>query len=134
MLVRVVSRRIPNRLFQLLRRRLTATHRRPPSFGLASLRHYFFQTVGLISESKLWCQVGSILDLVWFRILRLFGLMFDFFLDHLGFPGPDSISGNLVFLGFDVGRSGAPFWKPRDVKMFDFEGLGLTSGSIFGDF
>ena len=30
--------------------------------------------------------------------------MFDLFWDHLGFPGPDSISGNLVFLGFDVGR------------------------------
>ena len=60
--------------------------------------------------------------------------MVDLFWDHLGFPGPDSISGNLVFLGFDVGRSGAPFWKPRDVQMVDFEGLGLTSGSIFGDF
>ena len=77
------------------RRRLTATHRRPPSFGLASLRHFFFyQTFGLISESKIWCQVDSILDLVWFRILRLFSLMFDLFWDHLGFPGPDSISGN----------------------------------------
>ena len=60
--------------------------------------------------------------------------MFDLFWDHLGFPGPDSISGNLVFLGFDVGRSGALFWKPRDVEMVDFKGLGLTSGSIFGDF
>ena len=27
------------------RRRLTATHRRPPSFGLASLRHYFFPDI-----------------------------------------------------------------------------------------
>ena len=79
-------------------------------------------------------QVGYILDLVWFRILRLFGLMFDLFWDHLGFPGPDSISGNLVFLGFDVGRSGAPFWKPRDVQMVDFKCLGPTSGSIFSDF
>ena len=49
------------------------------------------------------------LGLVWIRILGLFRLMFDLFWDHLGFPGPDSISGNLVFLGFDVGRSGAPF-------------------------
>ena len=78
--------------------------------------------------------VGFILDLVWFRILCLFGLMFDLFWDHLGFPGPDSISGNLVFLGFDVGHSGAPFWKPGDVQRVDFEGLGLTLGSIFGDF
>ena len=60
--------------------------------------------------------------------------MFDLFWDHLGFPGPDSISGNLVFLGFDVGRSGALFWKPRDVQMVDFKGFGLTLGSIFGDF
>ena len=74
------------------------------------------------------------LDLVWFCILGLLGLMFDLFWDHLGFPGPDSISGNLVFLGFDVGHSGPPFWKPRDVQMVDFKGLGLTSGSIFGDF
>ena len=77
-----------------------------------------------------WFHLGSSLV----SILRLFGLMFDLFWDHLGFPGPDSISGNLVFLGFDVGRSGAPFWKPRDVQMVDFKGLGLTSGSIFGDF
>ena len=27
------------------RRRLTATHRRPPSFGLASLRHCFFPDI-----------------------------------------------------------------------------------------
>ena len=74
------------------------------------------------------------LDLVWFRILRLFGLMFDLFWDHLGFPGPDSNCGNLVFLGFHVGSSGAPLLKPGDVQMVDFEGLGLTSGSIFGDF
>ena len=74
------------------------------------------------------------LGLVWVRILGLFGLMFDLFWDHFGFPGPDSIFGNLVFLGFHVGSSGAPFWKPRDVKMVDVEGLGLTLGSIFGDF
>ena len=74
------------------------------------------------------------LDLVWFQILRLFGLMFDLFWDHFGFPGSDSIFGNLVLLGFHVGSSGAPFWKPRDVEMLDFKGLGLTSGSIFGDF
>ena len=60
--------------------------------------------------------------------------MFDLFWNHLGFPGPDSISRNVVFLGFDVERSGAPFWKPRDVQMVDFKGLGLTLGSIFGDF
>ena len=57
------------------------------------------------------------LDLVRFRILGLFGLMFDLFWDHFGFPGPDSIFGNLVFLGFHVG----------DVQT-------VTSGSIFGDF
>ena len=60
--------------------------------------------------------------------------MLDLFWDHLGFPGPDSISGNLVFLGFDVGHSGAPFWKPRDVHMVDFEGPVLTSDSIFDEF
>ena len=74
------------------------------------------------------------LDLVLFCILGLFGLMFDLFWDHFGFPGPDSIFGNLVFLGFHVGSSGAPFWKPGDVQMVDFEGLGLTPGSIFPDF
>ena len=74
------------------------------------------------------------LDLDWFRILGLFGLMFDLFWDHFGFPGSDSIFGNLVLLGFRVGSSGAPFWKPGDVQMADFEGLGLTSDSIFTDF
>ena len=66
--------------------------------------------------------------------MRLFGLMFDLFWDHLGFPGPESIFGNQVFLGFHVGSSEAPFWKPGRVQRLDFEGLGLTLGSIFGDF
>ena len=66
--------------------------------------------------------------------MRLFGLMFDLFWNHLGFPGPESIFGNQVFLGFHVGSSGASFWKSGDVQRVDFEGLGLTSGSIFGDF
>ena len=74
------------------------------------------------------------MDLVWFQMLRLFGLMFDLFWNHFGFPRPESIFGNLVLLGFHVGRSGAPYWKPGDVQRVDFEGLGLTSGSIFGDF
>ena len=60
--------------------------------------------------------------------------MFDLFWDHLGFPGPESILGNQVFLGFHVGSSEAPFWKPGRVQRVDFEGLGLTLGSIFGDF
>ena len=64
----------------------------------------------------------------------LFGLMFDFFWNHFGFPESDSIFGNLVFLGFHVGSSGAPFWNPGDIQMIDFDGLGLTSGSIFSDF
>ena len=55
------------------------------------------------------------LGLVWIRILGLFGLMFDLFWDHFGFPGSESIFGNLVLLGFHVGSSGAPFWKPGDV-------------------
>ena len=74
------------------------------------------------------------LEVCWVRILGLFGLMFDLFWDHMGFPGPESIFGNLVFLGFVVGRSGAPFLKPGDLQKIDFEGLGLTPGSIFGDF
>ena len=74
------------------------------------------------------------LHLVWFRILGLFGLMFDLFWDHFGFPRSESIFGNLVLPGFHVRSSGAPFWKPGDVQMVDFKGLGLTSGSIFGDF
>ena len=74
------------------------------------------------------------LGLVWVRILGLFGLMFDLFWDHFGFPRSESIFGNLVLLGFHVGSSGAPFWKPGHVQRVDFEGLGLTSGSIFGDF
>ena len=60
------------------------------------------------------------LDLIWFRILGLFGLIFDLFWDHFGFPGSDSIFGNLVFLGFHGGSSGPPFWKPGDVQMVDF--------------
>ena len=74
------------------------------------------------------------LCLVWVQVLGLFGLMFDLFWDHFGFPRSESIFGNLVLLGFHVGSSGAPFWKPGDVQRVDFEGLGLTSGSIFGDF
>ena len=74
------------------------------------------------------------LGVVWVRILGLFGLMFDFFWDHFGFPRSEAIFGNLVLLGFHVGSSGTPFLKPGDVQMVDFEGLGLTSGSIFGDF
>ena len=74
------------------------------------------------------------LGLGWVRILGLFGLMFDLFWDHFGFPRSESIVGNLVLLGFHVGGSGAPFWGPGDVQSVDFEGVGLTSGSIFGDF
>ena len=74
------------------------------------------------------------LGLVWIRILGLFRLMFDLFWDHFGFPGSESIFGNLVFLGFHVRSSGAPFWNPGDVQRVDFEGLRLTSGSIFGHF
>ena len=74
------------------------------------------------------------LGLVLVRILCLFGLMFDLFWDHFGFPRSESIFGNPVLLGFHVGSSGAPFWKPGDVQIVDFEGLGLTPGSIFDDF
>ena len=74
------------------------------------------------------------LGLVWVRILGLFRLMFDLFWDHFGFPRSESIFGNLVLLGFHVGSSGALFWKPGDVQTVDFEGPGLTSGPIFGDF
>ena len=42
--------------------------------------------------------------------------MFDLFWDQCGFPGSESIFGNLVLLGFHVGSSGAPFWKPGDVQ------------------
>ena len=68
------------------------------------------------------------------RILGLFGLMFDLFWGHFWFPRSESIFGNLVLLGFHVGSSGAPFLKPGDLQRIDFEGLGLTPGSIFGDF
>ena len=60
-----------------------------------------------------------------FQVLGLFGSRFGLFWDHFGFPGPDSIFGNLVFLGFHVGSSGAPFWKPGDVQMEDFKDPGL---------
>ena len=59
--------------------------------------------------------------------------MFDLFWDQFGFPGSESIFGNLVLLGFHVGSSGTPFWKPRKLQRIDFEDLGLTPGSIFGD-
>ena len=74
------------------------------------------------------------LGLVLVRILGLFGLMFDLFWNHLGFPRSESIFENLVLLGFHVGSSGALFWKPGDVQRVEFEGLGVTSGSIFEDF
>ena len=74
------------------------------------------------------------LGLVWIRILGLFRLMFDLFWDRFGFPRSESIFGNLVLLGFHVGSSGALFWKPGDVQTVDFEGPGLASGPIFGDF
>ena len=74
------------------------------------------------------------LGLVWVRILGLFGLMFDLCLYRFGFPRSESIFGNLLLLGCHVGSSGAPLWKPEDVQMVDFEGLGLTSGSTFSDF
>ena len=68
------------------------------------------------------------------QMLRLFGLMFDLFWVHLGFPRSESIFGNLVLLGFHVGSTGTPFWKPGDLQEIDFEGLGLTPGSFFRDF
>ena len=74
------------------------------------------------------------LGLVWVRTLGLIGLMFDLFWDHFGFPRSESIFRNLVLLGLHVVSSGAPFWKPGDLQRIDFEGLGLTPGSIFGDF
>ena len=78
--------------------------------GLASLRHFFFyQTFGLISESKIWCQVGSILALVWFQILCSFDLMFDLFWVHLGFPRSESIFGNLVLWDSRLGALGHRF-------------------------
>ena len=67
-------------------------------------------------------------------MLRLFGFMFDLFWVHLGFPRSESIFGKSGALGFHVGSSGAPFWKPGRVQRIDFEGLGLTLSSIFGDF
>ena len=60
--------------------------------------------------------------------------MFDLFWDHFGFPRSESIFGNLVLLGFHVGSSGAPFWKPGDVQRVDFERLGLTLGFILDVF
>ena len=33
-----------------------------------------------------------------------------------------------------LGALGLRLFKPRDVEMVDFEGIGLTSGSIFGHF
>ena len=74
------------------------------------------------------------LGLVWVRILGLFGLIFDLFWHHFGLPRSESIFGDLLLLGFQVGSYGALFWKLGDVQMASFEGLGLTSGSIFGDF
>ena len=77
-----------------------------------------------------WCHVGSSLG-------SNFGFVW---LDARFFLGPfwvsrsESIFGNLVLLGFHVGSSGALFWKPGDVQTVDFEGPGLTSGPIFGDF
>ena len=59
------------------RRRLTATHRRPPSFGLASLGH-FFQDLAIFVQQNLVpaeLHVGSI----FVYNFGPFGLMFDVF-------------------------------------------------------
>ena len=69
------------------------------------------------------------LDLLWFRILGLFGLIFDSFWGRFGIPGQGSVFGDLVSLGFHYGRSGASFWAPGDTQMVDFDGLRLSLGS-----
>ena len=73
------------------------------------------------------------LGLVWVRNLGLFGLMFDLFWVHLGFPRSESILGNLMLM-FHVGFSDAPFWKPGDGQRVDFKDLGLTLGFILMTF
>ena len=50
----------------------------PPSFGLASLGH-FFQDVWPYSCSKIWFQLSSILDPFWFPFSYTFGLIFKVF-------------------------------------------------------
>ena len=59
-------------------------------------------------------------------ILRILGSLRDRF--FVTFKGPEA------FLGFHIGDSEPPFWKPGRVQRVDFEGLGLTFGSIFDDF
>ena len=49
------------------------------------------------------------LGLVWIRILGLFGLMFDFFWDHFGFPRSEAIFGNLAFWDSMLGALGLRF-------------------------
>ena len=68
------------------------------------------------------------------QMLRLFGLMFDLFWIHLGFPRSESILGNLVLWDSMLGALGHRFGSLDASKRVDFEGLGLTLGSIFGDF
>ena len=49
----------------------------------------------------------------------------------LGYLGQTPFSEIWRSLGFHFGRSRAAFWKPGDVQMVDFEGPGLTLGSIW---
>ena len=49
------------------------------------------------------------LGLVWVRILGLFGLMFDLFWDHFGFPRSEAIFGNLAFWDSMLGALGLRF-------------------------
>ena len=56
------------------------------------------------------------LHLVWFRILGLFGLMFDLFWDHFGFPRSESIFGNLVLWDSILGALGLRFGSRETSK------------------
>ena len=56
-----------------------------------------------------WYLMGAMLGIVWVRILGLFGLMFDFFWDHFGFPRSEAIFGNLAFWDSMLGALGLRF-------------------------
>ena len=74
------------------------------------------------------------LGLVWIRILGLFGLMFDFFWDYSGSLGQSPFLGIWCFWDSMLGALGLHFGSLEPSQRVDFGGLGLTSGSIFGDF
>ena len=74
------------------------------------------------------------LGLVWVRILGLFGLMFDLFWVHLGFPRSESILGDLVLWDSMFGALGHRFGSLETSKRSILRVLGSLWASFLVTF